>query len=102
MTTDQERDCMRFNPFDERGDPDAKILFDGMQTARKLGPCCICFETIWVGERTRRQSAIINRKPASCRMCEACCAAMALSWTDGGEEIERRRGIGISRASKTG
>ena len=102
LTPEQEAACIRYNPFEEPEDPDDRILRDCMQTARKPGPCIICFETIQPGERTRRQSGIVNRRRSSCRMCAECCVAMASSWTDAGAAIEKRTSMGIARARKRG
>lgn len=97
--TDQlfdERECLAFDPFvNTKGDSDERILSDRIVTARKPGPCSICGETIQPGERIRRQSAIVDGEMHSCRCCQACCIAMAASWTDHGEAIERRYHLGF-------
>ena len=97
MTAQQEADCLAYDPF-QGDESDERILSDKIVTARKEGPCCICGETIRAGERVRRQAAIVDGAMFSCRCCEACCIAMALNWTDGGEAIERRTGMGMRRA----
>ena len=89
MTPQQEADCLAYDPF-QGDDVDERMLSDKIVTARKPGPCCICGETIKPGERVRRQAAIVDGEMFSCRCCEACCEAMAVSWTDDGREIDRR------------
>jgi hypothetical protein len=77
------------------------MLSDRIVTARKPGPCIICFEIINPKERIRRQVAIVDNKLFSCRMCETCCIAMAKSWKDGGKAIEYRTSIGMKTAHET-
>lgn len=94
-----EARCLAYNPFDGgKGDSDERILSDRMATARKSGPCCICLGEIRPGERIRRQNAIVDGQMASCRMCQSCCEAMALSWVDAGKAIEVRTALGMKRA----
>lgn len=97
LTAEQERLCLLYNPFQE-DDSDTRQLSDKIVTVRKGGDCCICFETIRLGEHSRKQTAIVDGRIASCRMCEECCAAMALSWADGGKAIEQRTSNGIEHA----
>lgn len=96
MTPQQEADCLNYNPF-SADDNSIRMLSDHMVTARKEGPCCICFEAIRSGERARKQTAIVDNRMRSCRMCEACCIAMAMCWVDGGKAIEERTGMGMRK-----
>lgn len=95
-----ERDCLIYNPFDGgKGDDGVeRILSDAMRTCRKARQCCICFDATVPGTRIRVQSAIVDGRLMSCTMCETCCRAMALSWTDDGEAIEERTAIGMAAA----
>ena len=97
-STFDERECLAFDPFQNtKGDGDERILSDRIVTARKIGPCAICLEQIQPGERVRRQSAIVDGALESCRCCEACCKAMAVSWEDSGEAIEARYALGFAK-----
>lgn len=100
LTPQQERDCLSYDPFDGgKGDDGVeRILFDRIVTARKSGDCCICFETIQPGERSRRQVAIVDGALGMWRICEACCAACAASWNDAGEAISERTAMGMRKA----
>lgn len=92
----QEKDCLAYDPFaGDFGDQSDRIFSDRMHTAGKnyLVGCVICGGDIIKGERYRRQDGKIDGEFHSCRMCELCCAAMALSWTDNGNAIEARTSL---------
>lgn len=95
LTAEQERLCLNYDPFAGDRDGGIRMLSDRIVTARKRGPCCICFEDIVPQERIRRQTAIVDNRICSCRMCEPCCIAMAESWEDNGAAIEARTQVGI-------
>ena len=97
LTPEQEADCLAYDPF-QGDDVQERMLSDKIVTARKEGPCCICFETIKAGERVRGQAASVDGEMFSCRCCEACCIAMAQSWADAGEAIEERTAMGMRRS----
>lgn len=95
MTEQQEWDCISCNPFEgDFGTPGDRILKDKIVTARKGGTCGMCRQEIQVGERVRVLAAIFDGELMHYRWCEACCIAMASSWTDNGEAWERQVSLG--------
>jgi hypothetical protein len=98
-----EQDCLNYNPFGGgKGDDGVeRILSDAMRTCRKPRQCCICFYDTVPRTRIRVQSAIVDGHLVCCTMCEACCRAMALSWTDNGDAIGERTSIGMAAALAT-
>ena len=106
LTPDQERECLAYDPFaGDFGSQGDKIFSDRMVTAAKdrpQGACCICFGCIAKGERHRVQKAVIDSELKQCRMCAACCLAMAQSWEDAGNAIELRTDLGMRRAGAMG
>lgn len=94
LTAAQEKDLLAYDPFaGDFGDQSDKTFEDAMHTAAKTyapGACVICGNGIAKGERYRKQKAVIDGAFHTCRMCEKCCVAMALSWTDSGDAIDAR------------
>lgn len=89
-----ESDCLKYYPFDgDFGAPGDRTLSDRIVTARREGECHDCAQTIHRGERTRRLCAIFDKEMRSYRWCEACCCAMAGSWTDSGAALEARAAL---------
>jgi hypothetical protein len=100
MTPKQERDCLGYQPF--QGDETyVRELTDRFVVTRKDHQCVVCWGAIPTGARVRAKREI-NREDDVAKtfyFCESCCAAMVSSWTDNGEEIEKRTAMGI-RASR--
>ena len=89
-----EADVLACNPFEgDFGSPNDRTLRDKMVTARKAGECHLCGQQIQPGTRTRSMTAIFDGELASYRWCNACCAAMALSWEDAGTAYEARAAL---------
>ena len=89
-----EADVLACTPFDgDFGSPNDRTLKDKMVTARKAGECHLCGQQIQPGTRTRSMTAIFDGELASYRWCNACCAAMALSWEDDGTAYEARAAL---------
>jgi hypothetical protein len=90
-----EADVLACNPFEgDFGSPADRCLKDKMGNARKAGPCSLCGQEIQPKERIRIAAHIFDGEMHSYRWCNACCAAMALSWTDDGNAYEARVGLG--------
>ena len=95
MTTFDEAECLKTNPFEgDFGSPGDKVLKDKIGTARKGGTCGMCRQWIAPGERVRLLAAVFDGSLMSYRWCSECCAAMAASWTDCGLAWEARVRIG--------
>ena len=95
MTTFDEADCLKTNPFEgDFGSPGDKVLKDKICTARKGGTCGMCRQEIVPGERVRTLAAVFDGELMSYRWCSECCAAMAASWTDDGRAWESRVRLG--------
>lgn len=83
-----EDDALAYDPFaSDFGSPGDRTLRDKMVTARRTGECHNCAQTIQTGERTRSRTDVADGEMMSFRWCQACCEAMALSWTDDGKAI---------------
>lgn len=93
-----EADVMAVDPFAGDRDLDIRTLFDKMVTARKPRPCCDCNQMIEPGTRIRSRCDIYDGAPKRLAWCQECCAAMALSWEDGGKAMEARLAL---RATST-
>lgn len=92
-----ESDVLKYYPFDgDFGEQGDRTFSDKMVNARKAGPCFECRETIQPGERIRRMSSLFEGEMHTARWCNKCCEAMALSWTDNGNAITERAGIGMA------
>lgn len=88
-----EKECMAYNPFEgDFGDGEV-VLKDRIGRARKPGPCQICTGEIKPGERIRMRAEAYDGAIQTFRWCSACCHAMAISWEDSGEELERRESL---------
>ena len=86
-----ESDCLSVDPFEgDFGVPADRCLKDKMGNARKAGPCSLCSQEIQPKERIRIAAHIFDGELHSYRWCNACCEAMAKSWTDDGEAYESR------------
>lgn len=83
--------CLRVDPFEGSfGKTTDTRLKDKIAIARKSGPCSMCGSEIQPKEKIRIAAYIIDGELHSYRWCSACCAAMVKSWSDNGEEYEKR------------
>jgi len=100
MTTFDEGDCLKCNPFEgDFGSPDDRVLKDKICTARKGGICGMCRQGIVPGERVRVLAAVFEGQLMSYRWCSECCAAMVASWTDEGRAWEAQARLGRETAN---
>lgn len=89
-----EDDVIACDPFEgDFGEPGDRTLKDKMVNARKTGPCHLCGQQIEPGERVRSRTDVFEGEIMSFRWCNACCHAMALSWTDDGKAWEHRASL---------
>ena len=87
LTPKQVELCLEYLP-----DLDEEIsrVSDKIVCARKDAMCCMCGQPALAGTNHRVETARVDGALCSCRYCEPCCVAMAMSWEDDGEEIEKR------------
>lgn len=102
MTTAQEADCLRLNPFEGDRDVTYRVLRDGFVRCRAADDCMTCLGPVAPGMRVRTRVEVYEGKVYTFRFCEECCAAMAVSWSDGGEAWVARAEIGFKRARAKG
>lgn len=94
LSQQQRTDCLKLNPFDgDFGAPGDRIFSDRISVARSAGVCHCCSGVIEPGEEQRRHVGKYDDDMRTFRWCSRCCAAMSLSWTDNGVELERRFGL---------
>lgn len=75
MTSDQEQDWLRFDPFE--GDiSDSDKLSDKIVTCRKAGACSHCGGPLVPGTRVRRMAEKVDGALMSHSWCNECCQAM--------------------------
>ncbi|MGL4576888.1 MAG: hypothetical protein ACRCV9_19025 [Burkholderiaceae bacterium] len=92
--TSGDNDILDFDPFQgDFGSPGDRVLKNKMGFARKAGECQNCAQEIQPGERVRIMNAVFDGDLMSYRWCALCCAAMAKSYKDNGEEYEARCGL---------
>jgi len=92
LTPEQIRLCMEVLPFLD-GDDGVRRFSDKIVLARKDAVCCLCRRDARKGTHHRVETVIVDGGMQSCRYCEDCCAAMALSWKDDGAAMIRRLGL---------
>lgn len=91
MQDSKHRDCLKLNPFDgDFGSPGDRVFSDRISIARKLGECHTCGGEVKPGEEQRRHVGLYDDQMRTFRWCSLCCEAMAASWTDNGQALERR------------
>lgn len=86
---------LQFRPFQGDETP-VRELADKFLVTRKPHKCQICWGAIEVGQRVRALTELNceDRQVMTFYFCTECCEAMAASWSDEGEAIEKRYGIG--------
>lgn len=92
MTDFDEAACLAVDPFDgDFGSPGDRVFRDKICTCIVSPKGCIwCEGTVEVGTRYRSVVAKFDGELRTYRYCTHCCAAMAVSETDGGEAWENR------------
>ena len=94
-----EHKVLKCNPFEgDFGEPNDRVLRDKIVTARKGGKCHLCCQDIKPGERIRSQVDVFSKELVPSKWCNACCEAMAASWNDNGNALEKRAALRRMRA----
>lgn len=107
MTPEQEAAALRFDPWADDMDSDARTLADRFVVTRKASQCAVCLEHIPAGERVRAQRQVSHDegKAMTFRFCVACCEAMARTRLDGScasfDAMAARFSVGIANARQT-
>lgn len=81
-----------YDPFGgDQGDPSDYALRDVIvECCAKAGTCHDCGQPFAVDTVIRKIETRDSDKIRTYKWCKACCDAMALSWTDGGDAISAR------------
>lgn len=87
LTPEQMRFCL---DYQTDIDEEVSIVSDKIVMARKDATCCMCGQPAPAGSHHRVETARVDGVLRSCRYCEPCCAAMAVSWQDDGDAVEVR------------
>ncbi|RUW39157.1 hypothetical protein EN739_24460 [Mesorhizobium sp. M2A.F.Ca.ET.017.03.2.1] len=87
-----DQDVLNFDLFAGDRDANVRLIENRMVVTRKVHDCVLCGEGIPVKSRVRAQSECdrSDNKVMTFYVCEPCCRAIGLSYTDNGEALEQR------------
>jgi hypothetical protein len=93
---------LAYGPFDGDRDVDVRLLRDVFVRIRYPQDCQNCLQIIPAGTRSRARTEVFDGEVATFYFCKKCCDAMARSWYDGGEAMEKRYEIGYRAGASPG
>jgi len=99
LTARWAKSVLDYDPFGgDQGDPGDYTLRDVIvESCRKAGTCHDCGQGFAQGMTIRKIEVRDPDRIRTYKWCRACCDAMALSWTDGGDAISARHRLRMAR-----